>query len=107
MPDVSVLGVRLHDPAYDLLSTIPYIKDGNAALTFSRTRIMAELSRDELTHLAAKARLPESMVIDTALETVERFRQVWDREKNHLPLARTVIDLVSRHASTVKLYRGE
>jgi serine/threonine-protein kinase HipA len=94
-------------PAYDLLSTIPYIKDDNAALNYSRTRVMAELSRDELAHLAAKAHLPEKMVLDTALETVARFRQVWGNEKKNLPLATAVVNAIDEHAKKVAIYGAD
>jgi serine/threonine-protein kinase HipA len=94
-------------PAYDLLSTIPYIKDDNAALNYSRTRVMAELSRDELAHLAAKAYLPEKMVLDTAAETVARFKEVWATEKKNLPLAAAVVNAVDEHAKKVAIYRGD
>jgi len=93
-------------PAYDMLSTIPYIPgEDTAALNYSRTKKMAQLDTDELRHLAAKALLPEKLVIDTASETVERFRQVWEREKAHLPLAPTVVKAVDAHVSTVPLFR--
>lgn len=92
-------------PAYDLLSTIPYIEgEDTAALNFSRTKKMAEFNADELRHLAAKALLPEKLVIDTAAETVQRFRQAWEAEKRHLPLAVTVVEAVDAHAPTVPLY---
>jgi serine/threonine-protein kinase HipA len=68
-------------PAYNLLSTVPYIADQTAALNYSRTKKMNELSRDELAHLAAKALLSEKLVLDTAAETVERFKEVWAAEK--------------------------
>jgi serine/threonine-protein kinase HipA len=94
-------------PAYDLLSTIPYIKDDNAALNYSRTKVMAELSRDELAHLAAKAYLPEKMVLDTAAETVALFKEVWAKEKKNLPLAVAVVNAVDEHAKKVAIYRGD
>ena len=93
-------------PAYDLLSTIPYIEgEDTAALNFSRTKKMAALSKDELAHLAAKAELSEKLVIDTARETVERFRTVWEAEKKNLPMATKVADTIDTHATTVELYR--
>jgi serine/threonine-protein kinase HipA len=94
-------------PAYDLLSTIPYIKDDNAALNYSRTRVMAELARDELAHLAAKAYLPERLVLATAAETVERFREVWSTEKKNLPIPATVITAIDEHAPKIAIYRGK
>lgn len=93
-------------PAYDLLSTIPYIKgEDTAALNFSRTKKMAALSTDELAHLAAKAQLSDKLVLDTARETVERFRSVWNAEKNNLPMAKNVRELIDVHAPSIALYR--
>jgi serine/threonine-protein kinase HipA len=93
-------------PAYDLLSTIPYIEgEDTAALNYSRTKKMAALSKDELSHMAAKAELSEKLVLDTARETVERFRVIWDAEKKNLPLAGNVIEAVDAHAPKVELYR--
>ncbi|MBZ9739931.1 MULTISPECIES: type II toxin-antitoxin system HipA family toxin [unclassified Mesorhizobium] len=92
-------------PAYDLVSTIPYIKgEDTAALNYSRTKKMAKLDTDELRHLAAKALLPEKLVVNTAAETVRRFRQVWEAEKTHLPLADTVVKAIDAHAPTVPLF---
>lgn len=93
-------------PAYDLLSTIPYIEGENtAALNFSRTKKMAALSLDELTHLAAKAELSEKLVLATARQTVERFREVWNAEKANLPMADKVRDMIDAHAPLIELYR--
>jgi hypothetical protein len=47
-------------PAYDLLTTIPCITDETMALNYSRTKKMTVFSKDELTHLAAKAKISES-----------------------------------------------
>ena len=91
-------------PAYDLLSTIPYIADETAALNYSRTKKMSEVSRDELAHLAAKALLSEKLVLDIAAETVERFKEVWAAEKANLPLTKKVIDAVEAHAIKVPLW---
>lgn len=88
--------------AYDLLSTIPCIEgEDTAALDFSRTKKMATLSKDELAHLAAKAELSKKLVIDTARETVERFRAVWEAEKKNPPMAAKVADTIDTHAPTV------
>jgi serine/threonine-protein kinase HipA len=90
-------------PAYDLVSTIPYIPDGSAALKFSRTKRFDEFSKDELSHLAAKALLPEKLVLDTARETVALFYQHWQAEKANLPLSADVIAAVEGHLKTVPI----
>lgn len=92
-------------PGYDFVSTIAFLDDGNMALNFSRTKKMAGLSIDELTHLAAKAGLPEKTVIDTAMETVQRFRDVWRRERSNLPIPSNMIEIIDKHARAVTLYK--
>jgi serine/threonine-protein kinase HipA len=90
-------------PAYDLVSTVAHIPDPNAALKFSRTRRFDEFSTDELAHLAAKARVPTRLVLDTARETVALFHQHWRAEKKNLPLARAVIRAIEAHVRTVPI----
>jgi serine/threonine-protein kinase HipA len=91
-------------PAYDLLSTIPYIADDKMALNYSRTKKMAEFSKDELSHLAAKARISEKLVLDTAAETVQRFKQIWADQKTQLQLDKKVISSVDAHAASIPIY---
>jgi serine/threonine-protein kinase HipA len=92
-------------PAYDLVSTIPYVEsEDTAALNYSRTKKMANFNSDELRHLADKALLPQKIVIDTARETVRRFREAWEAEKNHLPLANKVKKMIDAHAPMIPLY---
>lgn len=66
---------------------------------------MSELTADELRYMAAKALLPEKLVIDTATETVQRFREAWEVEKKNLPLAEKVSTMIDAHAPMVPLYR--
>jgi len=90
-------------PAYDLVSTIPYIPDPKAALNVSRTKRFDEFSEDELSHLAAKARLPRKLVLDTAHETVALFHQHWKAAKASLPLAGDVIKAIEKHLKTIPI----
>lgn len=90
-------------PAYDFVSTIPYLADEGAALKVSRSKKFTVFTLDELSHMAAKARLPEKLVLDTAKETVARFHYVWRHEKTHLPLPKKIIDAIEKHLQTVPL----
>jgi serine/threonine-protein kinase HipA len=89
-------------PAYDFVSTVPYIADNKAALTLGRTKRMNEFSRDELAYLAGKARLPEKLVLDTAKETVARFREVWAAEKATL-LSKGLMFAIEDHLKSVPI----
>lgn len=86
-------------PAYDFVSTIPYIADNKAALTLGRNKGMNEFSLDELAYLAGKARLPEKLVLDVAKETVARFRDLWRSEgRDRLP--KDLIEPIEAHMKT-------
>lgn len=84
-------------PAYDFVSTIAYIEDEKAALNFSRTKRFDEFTFDELKHLAARALLPEKVVLDTAIETIALFHEHWQKEKSNLPLYSNVIKAIDKH----------
>lgn len=94
-------------PAYDFVSTIPYIKDEKLALKVSNSKRFDEFSMDELAHLAAKARLPEKLVLNTASETVERFHEVWGKEKTNLALTNNVIDAIEEHLKKIPIASGK
>lgn len=93
-------------PAYDLMPTVAFIPDPRAALAFSRTKRFDAFTEDELAHLAARAGLPQRLVLATARETVALFHQHWRAEKKNLPLRKTVIAAVEAHIKTVPLARG-
>jgi serine/threonine-protein kinase HipA len=90
-------------PAYDFVATIAYIPDEQAGLKFSRTKRFDEFTEDELAHLAARAHLPETFVLNTARETVALFHEHWNREKNNLPLYKDVIAAVEAHLKKVPI----
>lgn len=92
-------------PAYDLLSTIAYLPSDEMALKYSRTNKMSELTFGELAYMAAKAMVPEYLVIDTARETIENFMNVWRTEKYNLLLDGKVITAVDNHLDTLKILR--
>lgn len=94
-------------PAYDFVSTIPYIANDKSALTFSRTKEFVGYTIDELEHLSAKATLPRKLVIDTAKETVALFMEQWKAEKMHLPMNKVVVDTIDNHLTTLPIVTGE
>jgi serine/threonine-protein kinase HipA len=90
-------------PAYDFVSTVPYIADETMALKMSRSKRFDQFSSDELAHLAANARLPEKLVLNVAYETVRRFHDVWGSEKNNLALASGVIQAIEKHLKNIPI----
>ena len=90
-------------PAYDFVSTIAYIPGDQAALKFSRTKRFDGYSEDELSHLAAKARLSDKLVRYVAQETVALFHQHWESEKANLPLHDDVVQAIETHLKTIPI----
>lgn len=90
-------------PAYDFVSTIPYIPDSKAALTVSRTKRFDGFDEDELVHFAGRVQLAKALVLDTARETVELFHQHWNEEKNNLPFYPEVVSTIEQHLETVPI----
>ncbi len=93
-------------PAYDFVPTVAWIPDTGAALKVSRTKRFDHFDDDELSHLAAKATLSRRLVLDTARETVELFRQAWREQRHQLPMSQEVVAAVERHLATVPIASG-
>lgn len=94
-------------PAYDFVSTIPYIANDKSALTFSRTKEFTGFTTDELAHLSAKANLPKKLVLDTAKETVALFMERWETEKANLPMHQDVVEAIDKHLKTLPVVTGK
>nr|WP_299961648.1 type II toxin-antitoxin system HipA family toxin [uncultured Roseobacter sp.] len=90
-------------PAYDFVSTIPYILGDSAALNYSRTKDFTGFTRDELEHLSARAALPTKLVLTTARETVSLFLQKWAAEKHNLPMRKDVVETIDSHLETLPI----
>ena len=90
-------------PAYDFVSTVPYIPDDTSALNFSRTQRFDEFTKDELLYLAEKAALPRKLVLDSAGATVALFMEQWAAEKKHLPMADQIVDAIDRHLKALPI----
>ncbi|GGJ44680.1 kinase [Sphingopyxis bauzanensis] len=97
----------LLSPAYDLLSTLPYVPGDDSALKFARVSRFRDFDRDEIAYMASNAGLPEAPLLAAADETVERFMEHWQAEKSHLPLFPGVADQIDRHMETLAILSAE
>lgn len=93
-------------PAYDFVSTIPYIANDKSALAFSRTKEFTGFTTDELAHLSAKANLPKKLVLDTAKETISLFMERWETEKANLPMHKDVVETIDKHLTNLAVVTG-
>ena len=72
-------------PAYDFVSTIPYIPDDKLALTFVDSKDFASVTVEQFERFAMKARLPTKLTLDTVRETVVRFADAWNKSIPAIP----------------------
>lgn len=91
-------------PAYDFVSTLPYIPNDNLALNFVDSKKFSSLTESQLKRFASKSRLPENQVLEVAYNTVRKFKQVWkDVDEPHLkPEIKQIID---NHLLTIPIYK--
>jgi serine/threonine-protein kinase HipA len=82
-------------PAYDFVSTIAYLDDFGMALSVFKEKDVRKFDEDLLRRFAARVPVPEKVIFDAALETVEKIVQVWPSLKGDLPLESEAVKLVS------------
>lgn len=90
-------------PAYDFVSTLPYIENDTLALTFVDSKKFSSLKDDQFKRFAAKACLPEALIMDTVLETVKNFKQLLDSIAD-FPLDPRFLQMMNHHLKTVPLF---
>ena len=66
-------------PAYDCVSTVPYLADDKLALSFGGSRSLQGISKEQVRRLADTARLPVSPIWEVVRETVEQGVEAWHR----------------------------
>jgi serine/threonine-protein kinase HipA len=64
-------------PAYDLVSTLPYIPGDTLGLNFGGSRDLGEITKDQIRRFADSARIPVSPLWEIVIETTERTVENW------------------------------
>lgn len=74
-------------PAYDFVSTLPYIPGDTLALSFGKTKSLEGVTVDQVRRFADTARLPMKPVMDIVRDTVEETQRAWKElpQKDLLP----------------------
>jgi serine/threonine-protein kinase HipA len=92
-------------PAYDFVSTIPYIADNRMALSIAKEKATDRLTAELLERFAQKAQVPTRLVLQTAQETVEKVLTVWPKMRRELALDRKTRDRITEHMKSIPLLR--
>jgi serine/threonine-protein kinase HipA len=64
-------------PAYDFVSTVPYIANDKLGLNFGGSQSLNEITPDQVRRFCDTAHLPVSPVWRIVLETLERTAEAW------------------------------
>ena len=64
-------------PAYDFVSTVPYIPGDRLALTFGESRALEEITWEQIRRFVDKAGMPMSSTLRTVADTVEATVAAW------------------------------
>ncbi|HIO92182.1 MAG TPA: type II toxin-antitoxin system HipA family toxin [Leucothrix mucor] len=84
-------------PAYDFVSTVPYIPDDKLALNLSGTKDMGTINLNHFKKLAAKAHVPEFLLLKVVKETVEETKESWSQNKLEYPLSDAILKRIDQH----------
>lgn len=91
-------------PAYDLVPTILYLwTDTNLGLSLGQTKKMHSIDSDTLRKFAARAKVPEAMVLKEAKDGVNATLEAWHQNKLELPISRRQIDTIENHMKSLPL----
>lgn len=90
-------------PAYDLLSTIPYIPQDGLALKLSDTRDMKAIGMEHFRKLVKKAGVPEHLVLQTVRDTVDATHTAWAEHGKNYDLPADIRDSIQKHLDTVEI----
>jgi serine/threonine-protein kinase HipA len=93
-------------PAYDFVSTLPYIADDRLALSIAKEKAPNQLNLELLERFARKAQVPNKLVLDTARETSEQMMTLWPQLQKEVPLDRTTRHRITAHMRTIPLLQS-
>lgn len=94
-------------PAYDLVSTIPYIPNDGLALKFLDTKDMNLIGLSDFERLDRKAGLLEDMALNAAKETIEKTLTFWNEDKDSYELPSDIRDRIDRHMAALPLAKSK
>jgi serine/threonine-protein kinase HipA len=90
-------------PAYDFVSTVPYLPGDHLALNLAGEKDMGMIGLKHFQKLTRKAEVPEYLVIDTIRETIESTFEKWKKQKMSYDLPSALRKRIDVHLEGVVL----
>ena len=92
-------------PAYDLVSTVPYLPGDGLALNFLGERSFAAIARERFRRLAATAGLSERDTLATVARVTDAVQSAWPDLRRMSALPPEIADRIDAHINTTPLGR--
>jgi serine/threonine-protein kinase HipA len=92
-------------PAYDFLSTVPYLPNDGLGLTFGGERSLSGVTHSQVRRLAERARVAASPLWSIAVETVERTLRAWETLEERSVMPGWVGEAINRQIRRVCSHR--
>lgn len=90
-------------PAYDFVSTVPYIPNDSLALSLSGTKNMQGITATHFETLVKKAQLPKYLVLNAVKETIEAIADTWSKNQASYPLPEEILIRIKKHMASCSL----
>jgi serine/threonine-protein kinase HipA len=90
-------------PAYDLLSTVPYIPQDGLALKLSDTKDMKLIGMEHFRKLVKKAGVPEHIVLQTVRDSVDATHTAWAEHGKQYDLPTDIRESIQKHMDDVEI----
>ncbi len=90
-------------PAYDLVSTIPYLPGDSLALNLGDTKDMKIVTLEHFKKLVKRAKVPEHLVLQTVRDTVDATITAWDEGYKNYDLSPNIGERIQKHMHSVAL----
>ncbi len=88
-------------PAYDFVSTVPYLPGDRLALNLAGEKDMRMIGLKHFQKFTRKAEVPEYLVINTVLETIESTFEKWKEQKMSYDLPSALRKRIDTHLEGV------
>jgi serine/threonine-protein kinase HipA len=90
-------------PAYDMVSTVPYIPNDRLALKLVNTKDMKTCNLMLFEKLVEKVGLPKKLTLDVVRATVETTRTIWAKNRKQYSLPLEIEKCITQHMKNVLL----
>lgn len=91
-------------PAYDLISTVGYLRDDSMALRLAPgVKRWTELTMASFQSLASRIGIHQAGLTTPVQDTIERFLDAWHSERSHLPISTSVASSINEQLKSVPI----